>query len=401
VRNPGKLKPGNEMVPTDNSYPSEWGERAQLAWDTILMKPPTGIPTWIIHVMDVPFVEQITGHAPGDFFRDPDTVYLAFQRLAGSCFIDQYIPSNPLTMGEGGYESSTERKATTGLKKFVLDGLEINSPEAVVEHLERFVFPRQTAAIESFDPGETAWIEALIANERAIQKRFGNDLLKGPSARGFQDFPTLRYFQYGYENYLMAYALYPEVMERDFAQQADLAALRNRVAARALVENGLPPILRLDHDMADSRGTLVDIKTLDAMWFPHFARAIEPLLDAGLRLIWHCDGNLMAMVPRLLEVGLGGFQGFQYEDGMDYEKICRMTDRNGEPLFIIGGVSVTRTLPQGTPSDVANELKWLVENGPERGLMLGCSSSVAPRTKHENIIALMEGLNYYREQGRG
>jgi hypothetical protein len=39
-------------------------------------------------------------------------------------------------------------------------------------------------------------------------------------------------------------------------------------------------------------------------------------------MIWHCDGNLMQMVPRLLDVGLRGFRGFPYEDGMDYEKIC-------------------------------------------------------------------------------
>ena len=58
---------------------------------------------------------------------------------------------------------------------------------------------------------------------------------------------------------------------------------------------------RLDHDMADSRGTLVDIKSLDNIWFPHFARAIEPLLKGGIKLVWHCGGNLMQMVPRLLE----------------------------------------------------------------------------------------------------
>jgi len=72
-------------------------------------------------------------------------------------------------------------------------------------------------------------------------------------------------------------------------------------------------------------------------------------------MIWHCDGNLMDMVPRLLEVGIRGFQGFQYEDGMDYEKICRMKDREGRDLIIIAGVSVTRTLPHGTPADVKRE----------------------------------------------
>jgi hypothetical protein len=50
--------------------------------------------------------------------------------------------------------------------------------------------------------------------------------------------------------------------------------------------------------MADGRGTLVNIKSLDKIWLPHFARCLEPVLNTGVRMIWHCDGNLMAMVPR-------------------------------------------------------------------------------------------------------
>jgi len=152
--------------------------------------------------------------------------------------------------------------------------------------------------------------------------------------------------------------------------------------------------------MADSRGTLVDIKSLDKIWFPHFARAIEPLLKSGIKLIWHCDGNLMQMVPRLLEVGLSGFQGFQYEDGMDYEKICRMKTREDNSLIIVAGVSVTRTLPFGKPEDVRTQIKWLVEKGPKTGLFLGGSSSIAPGVPWENMQALVEGLKYYREHGR-
>jgi uroporphyrinogen decarboxylase len=153
--------------------------------------------------------------------------------------------------------------------------------------------------------------------------------------------------------------------------------------------------------MADSRGTLVDIKSLDRIWFPQFARAIEPFLAAGIRLIWHCDGNLMQMVPRLLEAGLGGFQGFQYEDGMDYEKIVRMKDRDGNPLFIIAGCSVTRTLPHGTSEDVKRELKWVVDKGPPVGLMLGATSSIAPNTNRDNVLTFIEGLKYYQKHGRG
>jgi uroporphyrinogen decarboxylase len=69
-------------------------------------------------------------------------------------------------------------------------------------------------------------------------------------------------------------------------------------------------------------------------------------------------------------------------------------------LVIIGGVSVTRTLPFGTPADVKRELRWLVECGPKTGLFLGGSSSIAPGTPWENIAMLVEGLQHYQAHGR-
>ena len=382
------------------AFEGAWGPRARLAWDTLAGRPTDGIPAWMVHVMDIPLMEEWTGRAEGDYARDPDGVYLQFQEQAGACFIDQYLSRNPLTMGQHGFEASARRGATTGAEQIVLDGMAIESPEDVVEHMERFVFPRRERQVRSYPSDQAGRAQRLIDAEVALQTRFGPGLLKGPYS-DFQELPRLGYGQYGYVNYLSAYALYPEVMEQDFRTQADLAALYNADAARAIVEGGLPRMVRLDHDMADSRGTLVNVASLDRIWFPHFARAVQPFLDAGVRLIWHCDGNLMQMVPRLLEAGMGGFQDFQYEDGMDYERICRMTDRDGGPLLIKAGVSVTRTLPFGSRQDVIDEMKWLVEHGPPRGLFLGASSSIVPGTSRENIRTLIEGLHHYREHGRG
>jgi hypothetical protein len=314
---------------------------------------------------------------------------------AGCSLVDQYIPENPLSMGSSGYEGASPRGATTGGREIIRNGMVIDSPEAVVEHMEKLVFPGVLQAINAFDEEKLAG--DLLRKEQAVQQQFGAKLLKAPYGAGF---PRLGYTTYGYENYFMAYALFPEVMERSFSLQADYALLHNRALLRAYREGGLPPFNRLDHDMADSRGVLVDIRSLDRIWFPHFARAIEPLLSGGIKLIWHCDGNLSAMVPRLLEAGVKGFQGFQYEDGMDYEAICKLKTRDGEPLFIIGGVSVTRTLPHGTPDDVRREMKWLVAHGPRAGFLLGGSSSIAPGVPWENLQALIEGFHYYREHGR-
>jgi hypothetical protein len=208
------------------------------------------------------------------------------------------------------------------------------------------------------------------------------------------------YYKYGYVPFLESYALFPELWEKHFRLQSEYAALHNRAVAAVYRENGYPLFQRLDHDMADSRSTLVSIDSLKKIWFPYFVNSIQPALDAGFKLIWHCDGNLSAMLPLLLECGLVGFQGFQYEDGMDYVKICSMRTRDGDNLLIEAGVSVTKTLPFGSAKNVVDEMKFLVENGPPEGLFLATSSSCLPGTPWENIKTFVEGLRYYRENGR-
>ncbi len=373
--------------PTTNS--------AQLALDTILQKPVLGIPSWLLNVMEQRCIERFAGVGPGEYRRHPDDVYLTFQRAVGTCLLDQYLADNPLTIGDHGFES-TPLGATTGANQIVVDGYTIDSPEALVNHLEHVEFVRLRERISNFDMPTR--VREIIDGERRVQELIGPSMLK--SGYEFIQFPTFAYGIYGYTNYFMAYGLYPEIIERHFALQADLATLNNRAAAAAYTEGNLPPLFRLDHDMADSRGTLVDIRSLDRIWFPHFARCLEPLLRTNVRLIWHCDGNLMQMVPRLLEVGLHGFQGFQYEDGMDYPRICTMKTRTGESLIIIAGVSVTRTLPFGTPSEVRSEIDWLVEYGPRTGLFLGGSSSIAPGVPWANLQIMVEAFRYYYQCGR-
>ena len=366
-------------------------DRARLALDTILGCPTSGVPSWMLHIMDHGALERLAGRPPGSYTEDPEGTYLDCQRAIGTCLLDQYIPRNPLTMGSHGYEGA-ERGATTGAERVVCDGMVIDSPETVVAHLEAHAFPRLRSEAASFDVDRRKG--EILSSERAVQEELGPGILK--SGYGFIRFPCLAYTTYGYANYFMAYSLYPEVIEEHFRLQADVAVLNNRAAARACAEGDLPPLYRLDHDMADSRGTLVSIESLERLWFPHFCRALGPMLRTDVSMIWHCDGNLMQMVPRLLEVGIKGFQGFQYEDGMDYPRICGMRTREDGALCIVAGVSVTRTLPAGTPQDVKRELDWLVEHGADTRLFLGASSSIAPGVPWGNLVTLVEGLAYYQ-----
>lgn len=370
----------------------------QHALDVLLRKPVKGIGIWLINPMEWVMIDRLAGVPEGTYVKDPVPTYRQMLLACGCNFVDQWIPTNPLSIGAHGYEGGGGQSATTGQKIIKRDGIVIDSPEAAATHLETVAFPRLEKEIAAFDAAACG--KEMLDSELKAQADVGPDMLKAPYASPFGRVPHLDYGAYGYENYFMLYALFPELIARHFQLTGEMARLRNTVAARVIVDNRLPPYVRLDHDMADGRGPLVDIRSLEALWFPPFARAIEPLVKAGVTCIWHCDGNLMPMFPGLLEAGVAGFQGFQYEFGMDYEKICQMKTRDGNDLLIIGGVSVTHTLPLGKPADVKRELQWLVKYGPKRGLFLGGSSSITPGVPWENLKTLAEGFRYYREHGR-
>lgn len=378
-------------IPVDEirSCFKEMSEKNRLASDTVAGIKGSGYASGFLNIMEHRWLERLAGMP--DYKSNPEEVYLKAQINCGVGILDQWIPTNPLSMGDFGYEGASHG-ATTGSENITVGGMEIDGPDAVAEHLERFVFPSLRAAAESFD--EEAYIRHVGESEYGIQKKIGGTILKtGYATIGF---PCLRYGTYGYIHYFSAYAMYPELMELDFKLQAEYCRRMNTAAAKAYALYGLPKLNRLDHDMTDSRGTLVSIKSMEKIWFPYLHRCLEPLAKTDLRMIWHCDGNIMPMVPFLLEAGIRGFQGFQYEDGVDYVKICGMKDRDGGSLFIEGGVSVTRTLPFGTPDDVRKELKFLTENRGECDLILGLSSSMAPGVRWENVRALVDGLCYYR-----
>ena len=357
---------------------------------------PGGYITSSINIMKHSQLNRLAarnGMKDPDYVHDPVNVYRRAQQEIGAEAIDQWIPDNPLTMQDQGFEAGKERTATTGAEEIELDGMKIEEPEDVVEHLERFEFPRIQKSIEEFDLEKR--VREIGLSEYRQQYDIGLDILK--TGYDFIRFPILGYYTYGYVNYLCAYALYEDVMEKHFRLQAELCRKNNEAAAIAYNRYALPKLFRLDFDMTDSRSTLVDIKSLERIWYPQLDYCLQPVLKGcDVRLIWHCDGAITSMVPGLIDVGVRGFQGFQYEDGVDFAKLCQLRGNDGKPLFMIAGASVTKTLPFKTPREVREELDYLVSVHGDTALMLGCTSSMTPGVSSENIDTLIEGLHYYK-----
>ena len=200
--------------------------------------------------------------------------------------------------------------------------------------------------------------------------------------------------EFGYENYLMALTLYPEAMERVFAHDGERAFLMNQVVAAATRDAGLVPVVWTGSDACDNRGPYVKPELMERIYFPHLRRALSPLREAGLTLLWHSDGYIPPLVPALLAAGIDGFQGLQekIETCIDVAALDRLRTAAGRRPVFVGSISSTVTMPFGTPDDVRGEVRRWQRFAQERGggVLLNFSSSLGPEVPKANIYAFYE-----------
>ena len=195
----------------------------------------------------------------------------------------------------------------------------------------------------------------------------------------------------GYENYLMAHLLYPQELERLFAFIGEEKFLRNGAIVRAIRENDMLPLMYIGTDICGNDGPLASPEVLHDIYFPHAKRAITPMVEAGIHLMWHSDGDIMPIVPDILDSGVDGFQGFEEDKGMDLYALAETPCKNGKLPFLLGSNNVTQTI-YTTPEEIRKDVKRMVDLSDKRGggVILSPSSSIMANTPTENVLALYD-----------
>lgn len=169
------------------------------------------------------------------------------------------------------------------------------------------------------------------------------------------------YSEYGYMAFFEAVGIYPEAVERIWWEDGILSRMRNEVKVELMNRYGMLPMLFCGDDICNGSGPMVSPEFLKAAYWPHVAYSLQPFVDEGIRLIAHCDGNVMPLIDDMLASGFTGFQGYQYEDGFDPFLVRQKAlAYHQNPLFV-GGLSVTRTLVQGGLEDVIEDIDYLYD----------------------------------------
>jgi uroporphyrinogen decarboxylase len=193
----------------------------------------------------------------------------------------------------------------------------------------------------------------------------------------------------GFENMLMD----PYVEEENFSRLRERVVDYNLAIIDQWVSRGVDAVFFSD-DWGCQRGLLMNPKDWRRFYKPSYKRMFERVHSGGAHVWMHLCGNITAILPDLIEIGLNVLNPVQPQ-AMDVRQLSR--EFGGEVCFN-GGVDVQGTLVRGTPADVKREVHELVSlfGKFDGGYIGGTSHSVMPETPLDNVIAMFEAFSEYQ-----
>ena len=236
------------------------------------------------------------------------------------------------------------------------------------------------SAIESYQPPNPLRPELYEASAQMVRDFKADYWIVGVTVTTiFETAWALR----GLEQMLLDMSLNPELTERiiEIPYQYHLAA------AKKLVEMGVDMIWTGD-DMGAQETMLISPK----MWRQYFKlrmanffaelKAINP----AVKIAYHSDGNIMPIIPELIEIGLDVLNPIQ-PASMDPAELKR---KFGDKLCFWGSIDEQYTLPFGSAADVRAEvLERMKTIGAGGGLILSPTHHVQLDTPLENFWAMV------------
>jgi uroporphyrinogen decarboxylase len=180
---------------------------------------------------------------------------------------------------------------------------------------------------------------------------------------------------------------------RDFSSLYTDLMIRNLDMVLAM---GLrPDSLWVWGDMAYSRGTFCSPAMYRELIWPDHRRLADAAHARGMKLIYHTDGDVRAVVGMLIEAGFDCLQPMEAKAGMD---IRELAPRHGDKLSFMGNIDA-RVLASNDPQQVEHELRTkLAAAMPKRGYCYHSDHSVPHNvlwSTYRYTIDLLDELGRY------
>jgi len=346
-------------------------ERVQRA---IRFEPVDRVPLCGGYIMVDRYLAALAGCSLEQFWKDKvKWAVEAYHALDMDMICQLCLPSSP-DQFRGGYSLDADKPGST--------------PETVVADFQKVDYRHPLSGLD-LDALEEGW----VTRHDDMQRLCGD--MVWLDGFPFSPLPFWFYEGYGYETYLSFLLLYEEEAHR----YAEYQSVRQRAIsaryAKVMKREGWP-FLYFGDDIATTRSLLVSPGYLSRHYWPFVRHAMEPFREENVDVVWHCDGNLTAVIPEMIQCGLTGFQGGQREAGMIFEELAFTRVHGGRLPIMFGALSVTTELPRDYAT-VTSAVEHQVDvcAGRGGGHILFMTNTACPDCPLENIVGAYEHARSY------
>ena len=238
-------------------------------------------------------------------------------------------------------------------------------------------------------PLEAGWslLDGYTLPEPGAPGRYDKAVARSAAAEGryrvgwvwftlFERFWFLR----GFNNALTDPYLHP----REFSRLVERITNFNLASIQRQLDLGADGIFFSD-DWGSQASLLMNPVDWRRWYKPHYKRMFDAVHAGGAHVWMHLCGNVMDIIPDLIEIGLNVLNPVQPLA----MPIDVLSDRFGGRLCFYGGLDVQSVLPHGSPQDVADEVARLIRalGSLGGGYIGGTSHTILPDTPAGNVVA--------------
>lgn len=225
-------------------------------------------------------------------------------------------------------------------------------------------------------------LDVWIASQSAIQQRLGDECFLFWSSIGSPGLMGL-FEEVGLEEF--SYLLHdaPEII----AEQIDFHATKAVQKIERIPTGTSVEAVFLGEDMAFKTGILFPLSWMRKAWLPHLHRILAAYHARGIKVIFHSDGDLNAILDDLVDAGIDILNPIEIAAGMDVAAIHRRHPR----LLLAGGIDVSGLLPFGTPREVADTVHKAIDDAEGR-ILVGSSTELLDSVPLRNFLAMRDAV---------
>ena len=251
-----------------------------------------------------------------------------------------------------------------------------------LEEIEAFDWPDMT------DPTRVAHCKAQ-AQKLAEENKYavmGIPWLLFPFERAFA--------MQGMDTFLLNMAMIPDFATALLAKITDKC---KEMMGTFLGETGeYLDIIKIGDDLGTQESLMISPKMYRQMVKPFHADLIAFIKErTDARIFFHTDGDVFNLIEDFIEIGVDILNPIQTSAGrmLDLEGL---KEKYGDRVTFCGAIDTHRILPSGTPEEVQQEVKRVINIlGPGGGYMVASVHTIMNDVPPENVLAMVDAVEKY------